>query len=127
KLTGKVASVEPGLGQLSQHLSGRASPKDLSTMMELLWLRVTAPRADSAAHQVLLNQLRAVLQNKDANPQLVFNDTVTLTLANGSPRVRSLSTEVLDELQLDPMMRIYRDRFGDASNMTVVFVGNVSL
>ncbi len=127
KLTGKVASVSPFIGDLSEGLSGRASPKDLETMMQLIWLRMTAPRADTTAMQALTQQFDAVLRNKDANPGAVFSDTVQMTLANGSPRVRPLSVEMLKELDLARMATIYRDRFSDASDFSFLFVGNVDL
>lgn len=125
KLTGKVASVSPSIGELSEGLSGRASPKDLETMMQLVWLRMTAPRPDTLAMQALLQQFDQVLRNKDANPAAVFSDTIQLTLANGSPRVRLLSMAMLKELNLDQMTAIYKDRFGDAGDFTFLFVGNV--
>jgi len=127
KLTGKVAAVTPFIGDLNEGLSGRASPKDMETLMQLIWLRMTAPRADSTAMQALVQQFDAVLRNKDANPAAVFSDTVQVTLANGHPRVRPLSVEMLKELDLAQMLAIYKDRFGDASDFTFLFVGNVDL
>ena len=127
KLTGKVAAVSPFISDFTEGLSGRASPKDLETMLQLVWLRMTAPRADTVAMQALLQQFDAVLRNKDANPAAVFSDTVQVTLANGHPRVRPLSVEMLKELDLAQMLAIYKDRFGDASDFSFLFVGNVDL
>ena len=125
KLTGKVASASPVIGDLNEGLNGRASPKDLETLMQLIWLRMTAPRADSIALQTLLQQVDASLRNKDANPGAVFSDTVQVTLANGHPRVRPVSVEMLKELDLAQMLAIYKDRFSDASDFSFLFVGNV--
>jgi zinc protease len=125
KLAGKVANVTPFISDLAQGLNGRASPKDLETLLQLTWLRMTAPRADSAAFQALLQQFDAQLRNKDANPAAVFQDTVQMTLGNGSPRVRPLSVDRLKELDLAQLTAIYRDRFSDASNFSFLFVGNV--
>ena len=77
------ASVSVAIGDQSEGLSGRASPKDLETLMQLTYLRMTAPRADSSRFQALLQQFEAALKNKDANPQAVFSDTIQMTLANG--------------------------------------------
>jgi zinc protease len=127
KLTGKVATASAVISDLSEGVSGRASPKDLETMMQLTWLRLTSPRADSSAFNALLQQFDQVLKNKDANPAAVFSDTVQLTLAGGHPRVRALSVEMLQELNLDEMLAIYRDRFADLGDFTFLFVGNVDL
>ena len=125
KLTGKVAAVSPNISDLSEGLNGRASPKDLETLMQLIWLRMTAPRADSIALQTLLQQVDASLRNKDANPGAVFSDTVQVTLANGHPRARPVSIERLKELDLAQMLAIYTDRFSDAGDFSFLFVGNV--
>ncbi len=127
KLTGKVAAVSPFIGDINEGLSGRASPKDLETMMQLVWLRMTSPRADTAAMQALMQQFDAVLRNKDANPAAVFSDTVQVTLAGGHPRVRPLSVEMLKELDLARMTAFYKDRFGDAGDFSFLFVGNIDL
>jgi len=127
KLTGKVASVTPFIADLNEGLSGRASPKDLETLMQLTWLRMTSPRADTTVMKALMQQFDAALRNKDANPQAVFSDTVQVTLAGGHPRVRPLTVDMLKELDLAKMEAIYRDRFGDASDFSFLFVGNVDL
>jgi len=125
KLTGKVAVVSPALSDLSAGLSGRASPRDLETLMQLIWLRMTAPRADSVAFRALVAQFEEQLRNKDANPAAVFSDTVQQTLAGGSPRAKPLSVDRLKELDLTQMLTFYRDRFGDASGFSFLFVGNI--
>jgi len=127
KLTGKVATASAVISDLSEGVSGRASPKDLETMMQLTWLRLTSPRADTSAFKALLQQFDQVLKNKDANPAAVFSDTVQMTLAGGHPRVRPLSVEMLQELNLNEMLAIYRDRFADLGDFTFLFVGNVDL
>ncbi|MDQ8163719.1 MAG: insulinase family protein [Gemmatimonadota bacterium] len=127
KLTGKVASATAVISDLSEGVSGRASPKDLETLLQLTWLRLTAPRADTSAFKALLQQFEQVLKNKDANPAAVFSDTVQMTLGGGHPRVRPLSVAMLQELDLREMLAIYRDRFADTGDFTFLFVGNVDL
>jgi zinc protease len=127
KLTGKVANVSAQIGDLTEGLSGSASPRDLETMLQLAWLRVTAPRADSAVFKAFLQQYETVIKNKDANPQSVFQDTIQMTLGAGHPRVRPLSLAMLKEFDLGRMLALYQDRFADVGDMTVVFVGNVDL
>jgi zinc protease len=126
KLAGKVAAVGTALGERSQDVSGRASPKDLETLFELLWLRFTAPRVDSAAVQAFRQQIGAVLANRSRAPEAAFSDTISLTLANYHPRVQLPTAALFNSVSLDDALAIYRERFGDASGFTFVFVGNVS-
>jgi zinc protease len=127
KLTGKVATVGTFISDASEGMQGRASPRDVETMLQLVWLRFTAPRADTVAVQALLQQFSAVLANKDANPASVFSDTIQMTLGGGSPRVRPLNVAMLKELDLSQMMALYRERFRDAGDFAFLFVGNVNL
>ncbi len=127
KLAGKAANVATAISDLTQTVSGSASPQDLETMMQLVWLRMTSPRIDTTAHRALLSQFGAILANLGNNPEQVFSDTVQLTLASGHPRVRTLSPDMLVELDIDSMTAFYKDRFGDASGFTFLFVGNVNI
>ncbi len=126
KLTGKVAQVGTAITDLSQDVSGRASPKDLETLFQLVWLKFTSPRADSAAVQAFRQQIGAVLANRGRAPEARFSDTLSLTLANNHPRVQLPTAELFNSVTLDDAMRIYRDRFSDANGFTFVFVGNVT-
>ena len=125
KLTGKVAQVGASISDLSQDVGGAASPKDLETLFQLVWLKFTAPRADSAAVQAFLKQVGAVLANRGRAPEAVFSDTLSLTLANYNPRVKLPTAALFNSVTLDDAMRIYRDRFSDANGFTFVFVGSV--
>ena len=58
KLTGKRAGVRASLEEDTQTLRGSASSKDLETMFQLAWLRMTQPRVDSSAFLAFKNQMR---------------------------------------------------------------------
>ena len=45
-LTGKVVSVRPSISEFEEGVSGGASPQDLETLFQLIYLNFTAPRAD---------------------------------------------------------------------------------
>ncbi|MEP6779959.1 MAG: insulinase family protein, partial [Gemmatimonadaceae bacterium] len=127
KLNGKIANAAPFINELNEGVSGSASPKDVETLMQLIWLRFTSPRADTTAFQALLQQYSAALANKDADPQSVFGDTVQVTLAQGNPRVRPIDVSRLKELNLKRMEEIYRDRLSDVTDATFLFVGTIEL
>jgi zinc protease len=122
-LAGKAASVSPSIGELTEGLSGSASPKDMETLFQLIYLYVTAPRKDAVAFQAFQQQAGAFLANRDASPQAAFQDTLTVTLTQGHPRGRPISMELFQEIDLDDAFAFYQDRFADASDFTFVFVG----
>jgi zinc protease len=88
KLAGVAAGVESYIDTYQEGLSGGASPEDLRTVLELVYLRFTAPRADSAAFQAFRTNVHAALVNRGASPGAAFQDTLGATLAQHHPRSR---------------------------------------
>jgi zinc protease len=127
KLTGKVANVSPVIGDYDEGLQGSASPTDLETMFQLIYLRFTAPRADEAFFEVFKTQNRSLLANRAANPAAAFGDAVTRLVYGDHLRQRPPTLEMLDELDLDASLAFYQDRFADASDFTFIFVGALEL
>ncbi|MDB4876573.1 MAG: hypothetical protein JWM41_3019 [Gemmatimonadetes bacterium] len=125
KLTGKVASAGASIGETSEGLSGRASPQDLETMFQLIYLDFTAPRLDTSAFQAFKNQVGPFLANRGADPDQVFSDTVSWTMSSHDFRARPISAATFAEVNPEKAFAFYKDRFADASDFTFVFVGNV--
>jgi zinc protease len=126
-LAGKAVDVGPFIDETREGLSGSASPKDLRTLFELVHLAFTAPRLDSTTYHSYANRLRAILANRDANPETAFWDTLQLTMSQHHPRKRPLTIATLDELNMQRALAFYRDRFADAGDFTFAFVGNFSI
>lgn len=124
KLAGKRAQVSSQVADASELLRGSASSKDLETLFQLAWLRMTQPRIDSSAFAAFKNQMRSVMVNQRNTPEAVFEDTITVTMAQHHPRVYLMSPEILDSVNLRRALDIYRDRFADGSGFTYYFVGS---
>jgi zinc protease len=125
KLAGKVAAAGASVNETSEGLSGHASPSDLETMFQLIYLDFTAPRLDTAAYQAFQNQVRPFLQNRGSDPDQVFGDTVQWTMSQHNFRARPLTPAVFAEVNPETALAFYKNRFADASDFTFVFVGNV--
>jgi zinc protease len=123
-LTGKAVRVQPTISQSAEGMSGAASPKDLTTMFQLIYLYFTAPRADEVAFEAFKQRMQASLANVGANPRSAFGDTVTVTMSQYHHRSRPLTAELLEEMDLDASLSFYRDRFADAGDFTFVFAGS---
>ena len=52
-LTGTIASANPFITELEEGLSGAASPRDLETMFQLIYMRFAEPRADPGADRAV--------------------------------------------------------------------------
>jgi zinc protease len=126
-LAGKAASAFPGIGELTEQMFGRGSPKDVETVFQLMYLYFTAPRIDSTAVLALKQRLRAALANRGVSPDQAFSDTLSVTLSSHHQRSQPVTVSTVDSLDLAASVRFYRDRFADASDFTFVIVGNFTV
>lgn len=124
-LSGKVVSVRPFIGEVEEGLFGSASPKDLETLFQLIYLTLTAPRADATIFSVLTGQIKAALANRAASPEVAFMDTLQTTLSQNHYRARPMTVEIIGEMNLQKSYAFYKDRFADASDFTFLFLGNL--
>ena len=127
RLAGQIVAVSPYVNELQEGMSGQASPRDLETLLQLIYLYFTAPRRDLEAFLAYRQRLRGFLENSSASPDAAFRDTVSVTMAQYHHRRRPWSLELLEELDLDASLAFYRDRFADAGDFTFIFVGNFNL
>ncbi len=127
KLTGKAARVTASINEYQEGLSGAASPKDLETMFQLIYLRVTEPRSDETVYNILKTQLQQQLQNKDSNPSTVFQETWNRMVYSNHSRKEPDSLETLEKFDLAKSMEFYKDRFADTGDFVFVFTGSFTL
>ena len=126
-LTGKVATANPFISSFEEGVTGSASPRDLETLFQLIYLTFTAPRADPEYFQVFNTRNRTSLQNRDASPAVAFNDAINRIMTQDALRSRPVTVETLDHTDLDASLAFYQDRFADVSDFTFIFVGNIDL
>ncbi len=124
-MAGKTVRVSPFIGELSEGMRGNASPKDLETMFQMIYLYFTQPRKDETAFQSMMTRSKIQLANIDAIPQFVFFKRVSDVTYGGHPRRQIVpSMEDLNNADLDKIVSLYKERFADASDFTFLFVGN---
>lgn len=122
-LAGQEVSVVPTIDELSEGLSGSASPQDLETLFQLIHLYITEPRVDPDAFQAFRNQLRSSLVNRDLTPTAALQDALYEAIYGDTIRRGPLPLEEVDDLDPELGLEIYRSRFGDAGDFTFIFVG----
>ena len=127
KLAGKRAGVNFGIGALNETISAGGSPRDFETILQLIYLKATAPRKDTVAFNALRAQFVPLLANRDKDPGQVFQDTIVLTMQQNHPRAQPLTSAMLQSSKYERQYEIYRDRFADLSDFTFVVVGSVNV
>jgi len=126
-LAGKVVSVRPYIGELEEGLSGQASSTDLETLFQMMHLWFTAPRRDETAFAAWRSRETETVRNRRLSPEGSFFEDMTLFTSQDHLRRRPITPEVVEHVDLDKAMAIYKDRFADAGDFTFVLVGNIDL
>ena len=125
KLSGNTAKVTPYIDDLREGVTGSCTPKDLETMLQLNYLYFTQTRRDESAFDAYMSRMRNMIKPMRSNPQVIFSDTLSKIVSKNSPRVIAVPSEAqLDQVSLDRLLAIFRDRFADASDFTYIMVGN---
>lgn len=127
KLSGKIVSVSPVISGVYEGFEGSCSPRDLETMLQLVWLYFNEPRRDDVAFDGMMKRMKAIYENKALDPENALWDTITVTMANYHPRVRPMSAALIEEADPDRVESIFIERFEDPASFTFYFVGNIDL
>jgi zinc protease len=125
KLSDKIVNISPFVAGESEGLQGSCSAKDLETMLQLINLYFTAPRGDDVAYNALIKRMKAIFDNRALEPETALQDSVMVLLANHNPRVRPMTSALIDEASLKKMRSIFKTRFGDPGSFTFYFIGNI--
>ncbi len=124
-LSGKKATVQLSLGEVSEAVSGSSTPKDFETMMQLLYLKFAQPRFDQEAHNAIITRYAAMIGNQEKSPDKIKSDSISLITTGYNPRTVILSKENIGKITLDQIQKIYADRFKGADEFTFIIAGNI--
>jgi zinc protease len=126
-MAGKTAAVRDVFTDTRDGFNGNSSVKDVETMLQLLHLRVTAPRKDTALYNSFIQKSKSQIAMLGANPQAAFIDTFYKTMFANNPLapVAVPHAEYYDQVNVDKVLEIYKAHLGDMSGMQFAFSGNI--
>ncbi|HEY1556346.1 MAG TPA: insulinase family protein [Kofleriaceae bacterium] len=124
-LAGKVVDVSVGYGELSETVQGSARPADLETALQLMYLRMTAPRKDERAFAAWKQEQAEWVKHKELWPEIRFREQMGAVETGSHHRRLPTTPAMLDKVVLDKALAVYKSRFKDAGHFTFVFVGNI--
>ncbi len=126
-LTGKNVSLTPWIAQYAEGIQGGATPKDMETLFQLVYLSFTSVRADQSAWNSYSERLASHLENQEKDPQVQYSRQLHEVLYDDHPRSRDIRAEDLPGMDLQKSINIFRRRFSNAADFTFSFVGAVDL
>ncbi len=125
-LAGKKVSLSAFINSLNEGLSGNCSPKDMETLLQLVYLSFTAPRLDADAFESFKNRTKASLANQEANPMIALQDTLQYALYGDHPMAMRIKSDMVDNINYERIIEMYKDRFNESGDFTFLFVGNIN-
>ncbi|MGN6495580.1 MAG: M16 family metallopeptidase [Agriterribacter sp.] len=125
-LSGKAISASPFIGGTTEGINGSSTVKDLESMFQLAYLKLTSPRIDSSLFQSYVQKNKAQLALLSADPQAAFVDTAFRVYFNNNPLapINVPKAAYFDSIQLSRTVAIYKERLGDAGGLHFVFTGS---
>ncbi|MFT4153152.1 M16 family metallopeptidase [Parafilimonas sp.] len=127
-MAGKTAGVQPYINNSEEGIQGNCNVQDLETMLQLLYLYVTAPRRDDNLFQAFISAQKGFIKNLAANPNSYFSDTLTKVLYNNNPWADGIPKPAnYDAINPDTVMAIYKNIFSNMYGIHFTFVGNINV
>lgn len=123
-LAGKQASVAYSFTPFKHGLEGNSTPKDIETLMQLIYLKMTALSKDEKSANNLISTIKTALANQSKNPQMVYQDSLQSTIYMGNKLARIPSSAEVEAVSYDRAIELGRQYFSNAKDFTFFFVGN---
>ncbi len=125
-LTGRNANASLSITPYYDSVNGASNVKDFETMLQLLYLKMTAPRKDEALFKAEIAQTRSYVATQRNNPDVFFQASLYDLLAGGNPyATRTPTTADVDKVSLTRSLQIHQERFGNAYGYQFYIVGSI--
>ena len=125
-LSDKDVTLQAGIDSFTERMFGRAAASDLETLFQLIHLSMTQPRVDEVALEQYLDDELAIASDPSIDPGYA-EFTTLLDARYDDPRFLLPTVDSLNSVTAEDIDRVYRDRFGDASDFSFSFSGEFDI
>ncbi|HYN32049.1 MAG TPA: insulinase family protein [Ilumatobacteraceae bacterium] len=122
-LADKDVSLQFGIDAFTEGMFGSAATSDLEVLFQLIHLSMTQPRVDPVALDQYLDDELAYASDPSIEPGYAEYKTL-LDARYDDPAFLLPTVESLNSVTADDVDRVFRDRFGDASDFSFAFSGD---
>ena len=122
-LSDKDVGLQANIDAFTEGLFGSAATSDLEALFQLIHLSMTQPRVDPIALEQYLDDALAIASDPSIDPGYA-EFTTLLDARYDDPRFLLPTVDSLNSVTAEDIDRVYRDRFGDASDFTFAFSGD---
>ncbi|WP_091822130.1 M16 family metallopeptidase [Prevotella sp. kh1p2] len=123
-LAGKIANADLMMSERRMLVSGNSTPKDVETMLQMVYLYFTNIRKDPDAFHNLTQQYDVALKNRALSPETAVSDSLTATLYDHNKRLKPLLQADVPHIDYDRILTLAKERTASAQGWTFNIVGN---
>lgn len=124
--TGKQASLGVDFGNFSRSISGFATPKDLPTLMELIYMTFTDYTFSPDEFAAQKSSVNNRIAHQESNPQFIFMKNLYNSIYSDE-RMLPLDTVTVNAASLEQTIALAHEMTKNAADYDFFFVGNVDL
>ena len=123
-LAGKIANANLSMGQRRMSIGGSSTPKDVETMLQMVYLYFTNIKKDNDSYGNLIEQYNVSLKNRDLDPQTALSDSITATLYAHDWRQAPMLLKDVKDINYDRILQMAKERTANANGWTFFITGN---
>ena len=127
QLTGKNARASIGVGDYEHALNAGGSPKDIETILQLVYLNFTAPRFDQKDLDNLKKMYVPYFRNMQSDPSYAMGKNYVETIYGNNPRRQMTTAEDFEALNIADLQAVHKALYSYAQDFRFTIVGNVDL
>ena len=127
QLAGKSAYASTAVAAYEHAIQAGGSPKDIETILQLVYLNFTAPRFDDTDLNNLKKMYGSYFANMEQDPNYICSKELQKTLYNNHYRQQITSAAQIEALNIATLQSVHSQLYGYADDFRFVIVGNVDL
>ena len=127
-LADAAISMQPSIGQTSEDFAGSSTTDDLELLFQLFNLYLDEPRFEQTALDSTIKSLRQYVDQPNSDPDLAGYIAYSEARYGSEPRYQVIPTaDDLAALDLATIERVWRGRFGNASDWVLAISGDFDI
>lgn len=127
QLAGKSAWVSTAVAAYEHAINAGGSPKDIETILQLVYLNFTAPRFDEGDLNNLKKMYAPYFANMEQDPNYICSKELQKTLFNNHYRQQITSAAQIEALNIATLQSVHSQLYGYADDFRFVIAGNIDL
>ena len=127
QLVGKSAWASTAVAAYEHAINAGGSPKDIETILQLVYLNFTAPRFDDSDLNNLKKMYAPYFANMEQDPNYICSKELQKTLFNNHYRQQITSAAQIEALNIATLQSVHSQLYGYADDFRFVIAGNIDL